>query len=162
MKVRHFQRRGERIELKMTAMIDIVFLLLVFFIMTFTIAAPEGDFGVRMPVAAPGAERIDSPLIPPIQVRLVAGGTGHLAGIRLGGRDLGRDFNALNMQIRQIVGEDAGTHVPEAVEVEIDADYPLRFEYLMDAMTAVSGYRTPDGRIVKLCEKVKLAPPRTP
>ena len=35
----------------MTSMIDIVFLLLVFFVMTFKIVELEGDFSVRMPLA---------------------------------------------------------------------------------------------------------------
>ena len=40
---------AEEIKLNMTAMIDIVFQLLVFFIMTFKIVALEGDFSVKMP-----------------------------------------------------------------------------------------------------------------
>lgn len=35
----------------MTPMIDIVFQLLVFFIMTFKIVSQEGDFHIKMPVA---------------------------------------------------------------------------------------------------------------
>ena len=50
----------------------------------------------------------------------------------------------------------------EADLSEIDADYALRFEYVMDAITAVSGYVGPDNNIVKICEKIKFAPPRTP
>ncbi|MFT5528125.1 MAG: biopolymer transport protein ExbD, partial [Pirellulaceae bacterium] len=42
----------EEIELQMTPMIDIVFQLLVFFIMTFKIVAMEGDFNIKMPMAA--------------------------------------------------------------------------------------------------------------
>ena len=36
----------------MTPMIDIVFNLLIFFVMTFKITAPEGDFNVKMPAQA--------------------------------------------------------------------------------------------------------------
>ena len=54
MKVRNTSRRSEEnVELMMTPMIDIVFQLLVFFIMTFKIVAPEGDFNIKMPMAAP-------------------------------------------------------------------------------------------------------------
>ncbi|MDY0167420.1 MAG: biopolymer transporter ExbD [Thermoguttaceae bacterium] len=157
MRVRHALRKGDKIELKMTAMIDIVFLLLIFFIMTFTIVAPEGDFNIRMPLATagPGQEPLD-PQIPPIKIRLVATGAGHLAGIRMNERDFGRNFHALNMQLRQIVGHGAG----DAAEVEIDADYALQFEYVMDAITAVSGYVGPEGNVIKVCEKIKFAPPR--
>ena len=45
----------EKIELQMTPMIDIVFQLLVFFIMTFKIVAQEGDFNVKMPLASANA-----------------------------------------------------------------------------------------------------------
>ena len=51
MKIRGGQQR-EDIKLQMVAMIDIVFQLLVFFIMTFRITALEGDFQVNMPQAS--------------------------------------------------------------------------------------------------------------
>ncbi len=162
MKVRHAEKAGDKIELQMTPMIDIVFQLLVFFIMTFKIVAPEGDFNIRMPIAAPSEGKLDELLIPPIKVRLRATGTGHLAGIQMNEKGLGRNFKALSMEIRQIVGDSTGPGHAEDVEVEIDADYALRFEYVMDAITAVSGYVGPDNNIVKICEKIKFAPPRTP
>ena len=52
----------------------------------------------------------------------------------------------------------------EATEVELECDYHLRYEYVMDAITAVSGYidRTPDGQaqIVELVKKIKFSPPK--
>ena len=54
MKIRHTTSSGQdKIELQMTPMIDIVFQLLVFFIMTFKIVSQEGDFNVKMPLADP-------------------------------------------------------------------------------------------------------------
>lgn len=160
MKVRRAQRSGEKIELQMTPMIDIVFQLLVFFIMTFKIVAPEGDFNIRMPIAAPSEGQPDPDLIPPIKIRLVATGTGHLSTIRMNEKDLGRNFKALNMEMRQIIGDSTGPNIRDAAEVEIDADYALRFEYVMDTITAVSGYVGPEGNIIKVCEKIKFATPR--
>ncbi len=162
MKVRHAQRGGEKIELQMTPMIDIVFQLLVFFIMTFKIVTPEGDFNIRMPIAAPAEGDPDELQIPPIKVRLLATGTGHLAGIRMNEMNLDRSFKALNMQIRQIIGEGTGPSIQDVAEVEIDADYALRFEYVMDAITAVSGYVNDRGDVIRVCEKIKFAPPREP
>ena len=46
------QARRSRLQMNMTPMIDVVFQLLVFFIMTFKIVALEGDFNVRMPLAS--------------------------------------------------------------------------------------------------------------
>ncbi len=161
MKVRHVKRSGEKIELQMTPMIDIVFQLLVFFIMTFKIVTPEGDFNIRMPIAAPSEGVPDDELqIPPIKVRLLATGTGYLSGIRMNELDLGRDFRRLNMEIRKIVGDSTGPNIRDAAEVEIDADYALRFEYVMDTITAVSGYVGEDNTIIRVCEKIKFAPPR--
>jgi len=55
----------------------------------------------------------------------------------------------------------AGPSEASAMEVEIDADYNLQFEYVIETITAVSGYVTkdPEGRpkIVKLIEKIKFA-----
>ncbi len=163
MKIRHARSSGDRIELKMTAMIDIVFLLLIFFVMTFTIVAPEGDFNVHMPLAMgrPATNSVESPL-PPIRIRLLATDSGNLAGIRMGERDIGRNFKALGMEIRQIVGGGAGPSRADDVEVEIDADYALHYEYVMDAITTVSGYVGPDNRVIKVCEKIKFSPPRAP
>ncbi len=66
------------------------------------------------------------------------------------------------MQIRDIVGDDRGPgSVAASTEVELDCDYKLRFESIIDAITAVSGYVASAGRsIVKLIEKVKFSPPR--
>ena len=47
-------------KLEMTPMIDIVFNLLAFFIITFRIPAVEGDFNIKMPVnAPPSSESMD-------------------------------------------------------------------------------------------------------
>ena len=48
-------KRGEdqKISIDMTPMIDIVFQLLSFFIFTLKISAQEGDFMIKMPLAAP-------------------------------------------------------------------------------------------------------------
>ena len=87
MKIRHAASGFEEIRLPMTPMIDIIFQLLVFFALTFKIAAAEGDFNIRMPLAAPSASPIDPDQLPPMKVRLVAGPGGELAAIRFGDRD---------------------------------------------------------------------------
>ena len=56
------QRLADKIDINMTPMIDIVFQLLAFFIMTLKIVQPEGDFDVRMPLgAAAAAARAPAP-----------------------------------------------------------------------------------------------------
>ena len=49
----------EELKLNMTAMIDIVFQLLVFFVMTFKVVAMEGDFNIKMPLAAADGQSVD-------------------------------------------------------------------------------------------------------
>jgi biopolymer transport protein ExbD len=160
MKVRRAGGREEKAELMMTPMIDIVFQLLIFFIMTFKIAAPEGDFNIKMPLAAPSQGLPQDEQIPPMTVRLKTGRGGQLADIQFGQRSLGTDFRALRGQVRQAIGDDPGPGTLANTEVEIDADYDLRYEYVVEAITAVSGYVDPEsGTIKKIVEKIKFAPP---
>ena len=168
MKFRDSHRRSEQgVQLQMTPMIDIVFQLLVFFIMTFKIIAPEGDFDIKMPQAARDGRHESEPM-PPIKVRLLAGGGGELTDIRFGDVSLGNDagaFQALNAKIRSLVGDEPGPGMLESTEVELHCDYSLKYEYLIGAMTAVSGRidgTGPDRRIIKLVDKIKLTPPGEP
>ncbi|MCP4193218.1 MAG: biopolymer transporter ExbD [Planctomycetaceae bacterium] len=162
MKFRHPIAR-ERIELQMTPMIDIVFLLLIFFIMTFKIVAQEGDFNIKMPLAAPNTGAVDDSLLPPLKLRLIANPEGLLVadGIQLNDRVFA-DFNGLHAHIRSLIGDDAGAGSVGDAEIEIDADYQLRYNYVIDAVTAVSGYIDQDDNVVKLIEKIKFTPPKEP
>ncbi len=161
MKVRNTGKHDDKVEIMMTPMIDIVFQLLIFFIMTFKIVAPEGDFNIKMPLAAPSEGLPDDNQLPPMKVRLRATDSGRLASIQLGQRTL-PDFKSLQMQVRDIVGDDRGPgSVAASTEVELDCDYKLQFESVIDAITAVSGYVASDGQsIIKLIEKIKFSAPR--
>ncbi|ASV76009.1 hypothetical protein THTE_3407 [Thermogutta terrifontis] len=149
---------GGKIELMMTPMIDVVFQLLTFFIMTFKITAPEGDFFIKMPQAAPSAGVPSDLQLPPIKVRMTAGAGGELAGLFLAERRLS-SFAELRDQVRALVGDASGPGGAGDAEVELDCDYDLRYEYVIRAITAVSGYIGPDGQIVRMVEKIKFAPP---
>ena len=161
MKIRHSTSSGQdKIELQMTPMIDIVFQLLVFFIMTFKIVSQEGDFNIKMPLAAPAAGAPDDLQLPPMKVRLRAGGGGVLAGMSLNDKGVGT-MEALRLEIIGVVGDDRGPgSIQETAEVELDCDYGLRYEHVIQAITAVSGYIDDTGNVVKLVEKIKFAPPR--
>ena len=152
-------RADEKVELMMTPMIDVVFLLLIFFIMTFKIVAPEGDFNIKMPLAAPSAAIPTPDQLPPMTVRLRADSRGDLAEIQFGSRSLGTNFQALRAQVRDMLGDDAGPGALETTEVELDCDYNLHYANVVEAITAVSGY-VENGQIKKIVEKIKFAPPR--
>jgi biopolymer transport protein ExbD len=155
--------REETIRLQMTPMIDIVFQLLVFFVMTFKIVVPEGDFNIKMPQAAPQKGQPTEDL-PPMTVKLRAADDGSLASIRLNERNLGDDFAALRSTIIGLVGDESGPGGEGVTaEIEIDSDYHLRYEYTMGAVTAISGYIDPQSRtVIKLIEKIRFAPPTRP
>lgn len=159
MKIRHKTEEEAESKLQMTSMIDVVFLLLIFFILTFNVVEMEGDFSIKMPLAGEGNSAPDE-LDLPIKLRLTADAEGSLSSIQLNELNLGTDFEALRGKIIQLIGGGSGPgEDDEGPEVEIDTDYHLRYEYVIDAITHVSGYKQ-DGRIEKLVEKIKFAPPR--
>jgi len=155
MKLRNTEHR-ETIVLQMTPMIDIVFQLLVFFVFTFKIVLPEGDFNIRMPSAAASttSQPSETPLV---KVRLRANDDGELAGVQLGDRPLQEQpFLELQSQIRSMIG-DAGGPGSTDQEVEIEADYNLKYHYAMNAITAITGY-VENGEQHKLVERIRFAP----
>lgn len=162
MKIReHIRTSPEKVELQMTPMIDVVFQLLIFFMLSFKIGAAEGDFNVTMPaLQSQGAS--NQALVTQIRVRMTANPDGSLAALHFGDVPL-PNFEALHAEAMAIVGS-AGAPAADALvdttEVELDCDYGLRYDYVIRAIDAVSGYRSKDGRIVKLIERIKFTPPR--
>lgn len=156
MKIRNADRR-EHIVLQMTPMIDIVFQLLVFFVFTFKIVLPEGDFNIRMPATAgESAQPSENPLL---NVSLRADNVGDLAAVRLG--DLAftgeAPFAQLQEHVRALI-DDAGGIGAADQEVEIDADFDLKYKFVMNAMTAITGYFDSEGNQHQLIERVRFAP----
>ena len=155
------------VAIDMTPMIDIVFQLLAFFIFTLKITVQEGDFNIKMPLAAPREGVPDPNQVPPIKVRLRATTDGSCAGIVVNPNDDGTggtSFGNNGWQQLRLYIADQVSHGSQAsaFEVTIDADYNLDYENVIKCITAVSGERTPDGHITKLIEKIKFAPPRPP
>ena len=161
MRIRHSTSSGQdKVEMQMTPMIDIVFQLLTFFVMSFKIATQEGDFNIKMPLAAASASIPDEEQLP-IKVRLKAAGDGSLASIEMDGRPM-QNFDQLRKEIIGLVGSATGPNSAAAkAEVELDCDYGLKYENVVRAVTAVSGYISPDNQIVKLIEKIKFTAPKT-
>ena len=157
MRIRN-REEAQKNQLNMTSMIDIVFLLLIFFVMTFKIVELEGDFTVRMPLAGSDSVAMD-PTDLPLKLRMRADEQGRLASISLNEIDLGTDFDQLRANVVSLIGTSTPIEGDEGPEIEIDTDYNLRYEHVIAAITAVSGYK--DGnQVVKLIEKIKFAKPR--
>lgn len=158
MKMRNKQEEIKH-EVNMTSMIDIVFLLLVFFVMTFKIVELEGDFSVRMPLASDATGMVDDTELP-LKLRLRANDQGQLVSIAMNEVQLGTDFTALQNTVIGLVGNVGPSEDAEqGPEVEIDTDFQLRYEHVIEAITAVSGYKEGD-QTFPLIERIKFAKPR--
>ena len=151
------RRRLEKVAVNMTPMIDVVFHLMIFFMLTFNIIAPEGDFDVRMPLGKSSAEPPDDLQLPPIQVRLAADEGGALAGISMNEEPV-LDFGDLRQRVASFVDValESGASL-EDVELEIDCDYELNYINIIDAITAVSG-RLEDGQLIEMVKKISFVP----
>ena len=134
-------------QINMTPMIDVVFLLLTFFVMTFKIIIPEGDFNVKMSAQGP-QQPADVPT-DPVQVRLLADADGLLAAIQLNDETIG-NFDLLRQ--RMLAASWANPHL----EVVLFPDEHLRYEYVIKAVTAVNG-EIREGQIRKICDSIKFA-----
>lgn len=161
MKLRTKQRDHE-IKLDMTAMIDIVFQLLAFFIMTFKVALPEGDFNIRMPSPA-SSQPLKEPEIPSLTLRMTSNEEGQLTSLKLGDISLTDDakssaFDKLRGHIIGLVNDEGGPGTASEREVELQCDFDLDYENVINAITAISGY-IKDGQRFKLIEKIRFAPP---
>lgn len=150
------------IKLNMTAMIDVVFQLLVFFILTFKIVALEGDFNVKMPLASnePPSESLQLSTV--ISVKLNSGENGNIAGIDvsdgLQSQSLTSEtmFSELTDFVETALAANADPSTAEDIEVEFDIDYPLKYQFTVKAIGAVSGKVLPDDSVKTLVEKIKF------
>jgi len=135
----------EKPKINMTPMVDVVFLLLIFFVLPFRIIIPEGDFNVRMsPMGQARAFEIDTDSV---QVRLLADDNGSLAAIQLNGEGV-ENFDLLRHHVSAI------SLTRPDLEVELFLDEHLRYEYTIRAFTAVSGEMLEDGQVRTISERI--------
>ena len=154
------KRANEKAELQLTSMIDVIFLLLIFFVMTFKISALEGDFSVKMPIEGTGGNPDTTNI--PIKLRLRANAEGELADIIVNdSQSFGNSWTDLRGFILKLTGGNSPPTPEEGPEVEIDLDYNLHYKNVIRAITAVTGQRKGD-EIQRLVERIKFAPPRKP
>ncbi|MBX3417462.1 MAG: biopolymer transporter ExbD [Pirellulaceae bacterium] len=160
MKFRRDLSRKEDTRLNMTAMIDIVFQLLAFFIITFKITTQETDFNIKMPLEAQGSPTDVIPDL--IQVTLRSGEGRNISAIevdnmlvqeRFDGPDM---FSELTNFVEKTLATSGDPTTANEVEVEFIIDKPLRYRYTIMAIEGVSGRVLPDGSTKKLVEKIKF------
>jgi biopolymer transport protein ExbD len=78
---------NSKIPIDMTPMIDVVFQLLTFFMLSMKVVLVEGDFNIRMPLGA-SAGRAEVEPLPPIIVKMTATPDGSLSDVRLGSKSV--------------------------------------------------------------------------
>jgi len=134
---------GEKCTLQMTSMIDVVFQLLIFFMLTFKVLAPESQFSIEIPTKT-GAPSVDQPMIPDLRVSLDADESGEWTGARIGTRALPADLVELAWEI-------AGASSDGQMPVEIDADPKIQYQYVMGLINQCAALNV---------RNIKFAPPR--
>lgn len=147
-------------ELEMTPMIDIVFQMLVFFVMTFRITALEGDFNIQMPVQTDSPTELDDEdLDRPIVVTLNSGDNRFLASIQID--DLAPfaeddKFAKLAAYVAQRAEQAKDPADESKVIVEFVIDYDLRYSETIAAVTAVTGRKTANGETEQYVDTIKF------
>jgi len=164
MKIRN--RTGSvKIEQQMAPMIDVVFQLLIFFMLTLKIVEPEGDFDINMPLGAPVQAAVTDADLPPLRVRMIAGEGGQLQDLLFNEQSLGGGPGALDELSRQIASSisalkaSGGDETVEKQEVEIDPDYGLNYENIVYAISSCSG-KIENGRMIRFFSRIRFAPKR--
>ena len=138
MKIRN-RGDAEKSGLNMTSMIDVVFLLLIFFVMTFKIVELEGDFSVRMPLAGSDSMTMD-PTDLPLKLRLQADENGKLTTMSLNEINLGTDFDQL--RLRQRVAVDMSGRSTASAMIGESVAMPVAL-----APVGLTGMQSADGEI---------------
>ena len=161
MRFRKRQRNADKFEPKTAALIDVVFLLLIFFMLSLKITAKEGDLNLNMPLASGGGDWQT------IRVKLLANDDGSLANVLFNHKPLGTGeaaFQKLSEKVSAAVGMRNGKPLNADVDIEIEADYNLDYQYAVKALSACTGRmeKSADGesRLVRYVEKIRFAPPR--
>lgn len=157
-------RKSTLVDVKpdMTPMIDCVFQLMIFFMLTLKLVAAEGTFDLNMPLD--GQPRHGDPN-EPLRVRMEADAQGRLASLRIGSRRLGNDeeaFSKLNAEVLRALGGVPGGPNAKDLEIEIDADANLHYAHVMQAVTACSGrFDERTQQVVRYVEKIRFASARS-
>jgi biopolymer transport protein ExbD len=164
MKLHNRSSGPTKVEIPMAPMIDIVFLLLIFFMLNLKIVSPDGNFHVNLPSGAPSVAAAEQSH-PDIKVGMVSDRQGNLVQLTLGSKNLGNDemaFERLNNEILKIIGR-PGNPLTKDIEVEIDADYETQYKYVVKAISKCTGRLDPDTKqVARYVEKIKFAPPHKP
>lgn len=169
MKVRRGLEHDDKVELNMTSMIDIVFQLLIFFIMTFKIVVQEGDFSIRMPAdtsAGAASDSFDLPLTIELSAYTQDDLDGKISKIvaKKGSSQVSPTGGFPSPEdLHEYVDEQyfQDPELPAEPEAVLKIDPRLKYSEVIKIVTAISGKRDPDDptNIITLFEKIRFQRP---
>jgi biopolymer transport protein ExbD len=149
-----------RIGINMTPMIDAVFLLLIFFMLTMRIVAPEGDLNTHIRRLSQ-SEAVRPGFV--VRIRCTANSDGSLSQLYFGAEPLGSDTSScwerLSTRMFALTGGD--DRLAADLPVQIDPDPILAYEHTLHAISACTGRIDPvSGRLIRCSGSVSLIGPR--
>ncbi len=153
------------IRFPLVPLIDVLFLLLMLFVLSLKVIAPDTGFTANLPGGPPSSAAAMAAIPPEIKVGLRSDRAGRLAQLTLDSKDLGNDdaaFERLGREILRIVGR-PGHPLTRDIEVEIDADFETQHRYVVKAVSVCTGRLDPQTQqLARYVEKIKFAPPHKP
>ena len=156
-----------RIKLNPVPMLNIGFLLFIFYLCTLTDTPSDGGFERRLPLDNDTLSNDSDALGSKVRVRLVAESDGQLSSIAFNGTDLGFGDQAF-MRLNQAVLRSLTAARPLGPEieldrlVEIDPDYHLHYSEIIKAIGACSGGLDQSGVPVRFVSRFNFAERRNP
>lgn len=153
------------IRFPLVPLIDIMFLLLMFFTLNLKIISPESRFTASLPGGPPSSTTLSAASPPDIKVGLRSDRQGRLMQLTIGSRDLGNDeaaFERLSREILRIIGR-PGHPLTSDIEIELDADFETQHKDVVKAISVCTGRFDPQTQqVARFVEKIKFAPPHKP
>ena len=163
MKFRKNSQEAVQINAQMTPLIDITFLLLIFFLLTLKITPEEGEFSINMPIESnkPSVDFNKTTYL----VELKANPDGTLNTLIFMGNSMGNSddvYRRLNKEVGEMVGT-LDKRILDDVNIKIKADYNLNYKEAVKAVSACTGYIDPEtGQVKRYVEKVDFAESEKP
>jgi len=163
--MRKKKRKQEDIELNVTAMLDMAFQLLTFFILTFRPAPVEGQVLLRMPPPQPVTNinsgqkaGSDASNTNPVQglntllITVIANNTGDIRQLAVGETTMSNSLGALGQKVGQLLGDEGSAFD----QVIIQVDSRLTYEALMKVIDICTQQKLSNGQPLSKLSFVEL------
>jgi biopolymer transport protein ExbD len=168
---RHRRKSQGAVKLNVTAMLDMAFQLLAFFILTFKPAPVEGHLSLNMPPPVPLTNVASEPtpgkegsgMIPALHALhlfVTATETGDVAQVRLesailsSGRLTPGTLAGIDRRLQPLFAR--GNAIYDRIQIEVDRD--LRYEELLKLVDVCAQQKLPDGKPLGKVSFVELQP----